>query len=157
MVDYLNLAASNHFNLPKKIERLGNLSYNLWWTWHHDAGNLFSTIDNALWDEVRHNPVEFLHRVERPQYNAVMDDEAYMTNYASQIAAFDAYMNSTETWFTKEFPDVSEKKIAYFSFEFGLHESLPVYAVYFTVWVADGEVRFSPDVYDRDQHMAELL
>ena len=128
MVDYLNLAAPNHFNLPKKIERLGDLAYNLWWTWHHDAGKLFSTIDNALWNELRHNPVEFLHRVERPQYNVVMDDEAYMTNYTFQIEEFDAYMNSKETWFTKEYPDVLEKKISYFSFEFGLHESLPVYA-----------------------------
>ena len=128
MVDYLDIAAPNHFNLPKKIERLGNLAYNLWWTWHPDAVKLFSTIDNALWNEVRHNPVEFLHRIERPQYSVVMDDEAYMMNYASQIEAFDAYMNAKETWFTKEYPDVREKKIAYFSFEFGLHESLPVYA-----------------------------
>ena len=128
MVDYLNLAAPNHFNLPSKIERLGDLAYNLWWTWHHDAVRLFSAIDNALWDEVHHNPVEFLHRVERPQYSAVMDDEVYMSNYASQIVTFDAYMNSSETWFTKGHPEVREKKIAYFSFEFGLHESLPVYA-----------------------------
>ena len=111
MVDYLNLAAPNHFNLPSKIERLGDLAYNLWWTWHHDAVRLFSAIDNALWDEVHHNPVEFLHRVERPQYSAVMDDEVYMSNYASQIVTFDAYMNSSETWFTKGHPEVREKKI----------------------------------------------
>jgi glycogen phosphorylase len=114
--------------LPEQLSRLGDIAYNLWWTWNSGADELFASIDQALWEDTRHNAVEFLHRLERPHFNIAMADEAYMANYEKQVAAFDAYMNADETWFTQQYPAVKDKKIAYFSFEFGLHESLPVYA-----------------------------
>ncbi|MBN2047140.1 MAG: alpha-glucan family phosphorylase [Anaerolineaceae bacterium] len=128
MMDYFNVGIPQSFNLPKKIERLGELAYNLWWSWNQDACQLFAKLNPELWDEVRHNPVEFLHRIERPQLNAAMDNKEYMEMYDTQMAAYDDYMNAENTWFVQEHSDVKDKKIAYFSFEFGLHESLPVYA-----------------------------
>jgi len=66
--------------------------------------------------------------VERARLNAVADDPAYLDMYDQVMVAYDAYMSGKDTWFNKTYPRLFNKKIAYFSFEFGLHESVPVYA-----------------------------
>lgn len=118
----------NRFTLPKRINRLGELAYNLWWVWNPDAQAVFHLIDRLSWDTLNHNPVKFLHTVDRERLNAVADDPYYLENYDKVFKQFDAYMNQTDTWFATNYPALTDKTIAYFSFEFGLHESLPVYA-----------------------------
>ncbi len=118
----------NQFNLPRRIERLGELAYNLWWTWNPEAQQLFRLMDRTLWELVNHNPVEFLHTVKRPEVNVVLNDPAYMEMYDRVFVAFDQHLNAEDTWYQTTYPDMKDKKIAYFSFEFGLHECLPVYA-----------------------------
>jgi glycogen phosphorylase len=118
----------NHFSLPRRISRLGPLAYNLWWVWNPEAQMLFSIIDKTLWDQLSHNPVAFLRKVDRARLNAVTNDRYYLEFYDRVLRNFDQYMKGENTWFAKTFPELSDKKIAYFSFEFGLHESLPVYA-----------------------------
>ena len=49
--------------IPDRISRLADLSYNLWWSWHPEAQNLFKRIDAELWEAVYHNPVLFLREV----------------------------------------------------------------------------------------------
>ena len=68
----------NHFSLPARIKRLGELAYNLWWTWNLEASEAFYRIDQTLWDEVNHNAVIFLLRVERAKLNAVANDRHYL-------------------------------------------------------------------------------
>lgn len=116
------------FSLPRRIQRLGELSYNLWWVWNHDAQALYRMIDKPLWDMVSHNPIAFLQQVQRPLLNKVVNESAFLDKYDAVIEKFDRYMQSQETWFDKEYNDFRKDTIAYFSFEFGLHESLPVYA-----------------------------
>ena len=53
----------NHFSLPRRIRRLSELAYNLWWTWNPDAQRLYLRIDRVLWEETNHNPVRFLRLV----------------------------------------------------------------------------------------------
>ena len=118
----------NHFSLPRRISRLADLTYNLWWVWNPDAQRLFSQIDKELWERIYHNPVAFLRQVERPKLNAVTYDRYYLEAYDRVLRNFDAYMKAEDTWFKQNFPDRVGQEIAYFSFEFGLHESLPVYA-----------------------------
>lgn len=118
----------NRFNLPKRINRLGELAYNLWWVWNPEAQAAFYLIDRLWWDTLNHNPVKFLHTVDRERLNAVADDPYYLENYDKVFAQFDAYMSSEQTWFDRNYPALKSGQIAYFSFEFGLHESLPVYA-----------------------------
>lgn len=118
----------NKFSLPRRIRRLGELSYNLWWTWNYDTQRLFSRIDQDLWERVYHNPVRFLRQVERARLNAVTHDRYFLEFYDRQIKAFDDYMNPTETWCSVNHPDCENRPIAYFSTEFGLHETLPIYA-----------------------------
>ncbi|MCS6992231.1 MAG: alpha-glucan family phosphorylase [Anaerolineales bacterium] len=117
----------NHFDLPRRINRLGELSYNLWWTWNPNAQRLFSRIDNNLWERVRHNPIIFLRKAERPALNAAAQNPIYLELYDQVFAEFDAYMRRSDTWFASTHPN-SKDQIAYFSMEFGLHETLPIYS-----------------------------
>ena len=119
---------ANHFDLPEHINRLGKLAYNLWWTWRPDAQRLYSWIDPYLWEETYHNPVLFLRKVRRTSLNAVVHDRNFMRYYDQVIEAFDTYMAAEDTWYKRNFKDHTNQTIAYFSTEFGLHETLPIYA-----------------------------
>ena len=114
--------------LPKRISRLSDLVYNLWWTWHLDVQRLFERIDNVWWEASYHNPVRFLNHVERKALNAAVRDNRFTVLYDRVMAEFDTYLSSSDTWFARTFPDLLGKTMAYFSMEFGLHESLPIYA-----------------------------
>ena len=118
----------NSFNLPKRVEGLSRLAHNLWWSWNPDAQRLFSHIDQTLWNAVNHNPIAFLHRLDRPRLNAALDRPKFLAKYDAVMAQLDAYLAKKDTWFASTYPNLFDKQIAYFSFEFGLHESLPVYA-----------------------------
>ena len=116
------------FTLPGRIDRLGDLAFNLWWVWNPEAQRLFKEIDDLLWEDSYHNPVAFLRDVERSRLNAVVDDPYFLDKYDRVIREFDRYMNEKDTWFSQTYPALTDDQLAYFSFEFGLHESLMVYA-----------------------------
>jgi starch phosphorylase len=118
----------NHFDLPRRISRLGEMAFNLWWTWNPTAQRLFNRIDNALWERLNHNPLRFLRQVGRSEINAAAQDSVYLELYDRVFRDFDAYLGQEDTWFSREFPCQSKKCIAYFSMEFGLHETLPIYS-----------------------------
>ncbi len=118
----------NHFDLPRRIDRLGELAYNLWWTWQPNAQRLFSRIDHALWERLAHNPIRFLRQVERACLNEAAQDSAYLENYDSVFQFFDTYLASRDTWCSQQQPDFCKKPVAYFSMEYGLHETLPIYS-----------------------------
>ncbi|HUS13645.1 MAG TPA: alpha-glucan family phosphorylase [Chloroflexia bacterium] len=113
--------------LPARLARLLDLAYNLWWAWHPEARHLFQDIEPDLWDQVYHNPIKFLREVRQTQLEAAAADPAYLQRFDAVLAAFDAYMTPASTWFRSEHLG-DEKTIAYFSMEFGLHESLPIYS-----------------------------
>ncbi|MBC8504291.1 MAG: alpha-glucan family phosphorylase [Anaerolineales bacterium] len=119
---------ANHFSLPRRIRRLGELAYNLWWTWKPDAQRLFRRIDLDLWERTYHNPVQFLRQIERAQLNAVAQDRNFLDFYDRIFRMFDQYMKADDTWFLREHADRKNRPIAYFSTEFGMHETLPIYA-----------------------------
>jgi starch phosphorylase len=118
----------NQFSLPRRIRRLSELSYNLWWTWNPDAQRLFSRIDEDMWERTYHNPVRFLRKIERARLNAVTHDRYYLDFYDRAFRAFDKYMQDRNSWCSLQYPECLNKPIAYFSTEFGLHETLPIYA-----------------------------
>ncbi len=121
-------ALPNHFSLPGRIKRLGELAYNLWWVWNPDGRAVFYRIDRPLWEDSHHNPVAFLKSCDRARLNAMASDRDYLAFYDQVFESFDRYMGEKDTWFARQYPEQKGKSIAYFSFEFGLHESLPVYA-----------------------------
>ena len=118
----------NHFKLPKRINRLGELAYNLWWSWNLNGMRLFLQLDRRLWEEVSHNPIAFLHQVDPERLKEAEKDEYYLKEYDRVMAKFDDYMQPEKTWFNENHANLTEKIMAYFSFEFGLHESMPFYA-----------------------------
>jgi starch phosphorylase len=118
----------NHFHLPARISRLGELAYNLWWTWNPSAMRLYLQLDRRLWEKINHNPIAFLHQVEIEKLESAAADASYQEEYDRILAAFDAYMANSATWFAREYPQFKDRQMAYFSFEFGLHESMPFYA-----------------------------
>jgi glycogen phosphorylase len=116
------------FNLPKRLSRLSELAYNLWWTWQPQAARVFGRIDYELWERLGHNPIRLLREVGRPRLNQAAKDKEYLALYDSVFADFDSYMNQTKTWTSQNHPELNGRPIAYFSMEFGLHETLPIYS-----------------------------
>lgn len=116
--------------LPKRLARLGELAYNLWWTWRPDAQALFQRIDPVLWETVYHNPVKLLRQAPRKTLAALAKDKRFVDSYERVINDFTAYMAEPGrggTWYNKNYGNW-KNGIAYFSFEFGIHEALPMYA-----------------------------
>ena len=116
--------------MPSRINRLYELAYNLWWSWHHEARTLYSTLAPELWEEAGHNPVRFLSEVQPSHLEEVANSPDYLRHYDSVLRDFDAYMHPSEdgTWFMHTYPEYANCTIAYFSAEFGLHEALPIYS-----------------------------
>src|SRR5947209_5828603 len=116
--------------MPARINRLYELAYNLWWSWHPEARALYRTLDSELWDHVRHNPVRFLSEVEPKRLEEAAQRTEYLTEYDSVLRDFDHYMNPgpEDTWFLTTYPELANHVIAYFSAEFGINEALPIYS-----------------------------
>jgi glycogen phosphorylase len=114
--------------IPVELSRLYDLAYNLWWTWSVDAHQLFNRIDPARWAHY-HNPVEILINVEPHRWEHLLLDDPFVASYHRVTSALDRYIASAETsWFRRTYPDFQAGPFAYFSTEFGWHESLGVYS-----------------------------
>ena len=120
--------APNSFDLPYRIKRLADLAHNLWWVSNPEAARMFKEIDPLSWEQSNHNPVVFLRKVERRTFDDLIKDRYFLERYDRIMREFDAYMNKDDTWFRVTYPNLTDEQIAYFSFEYGLHESLMVYA-----------------------------
>lgn len=115
-------------DLPKQISRLHELSYNLWWTWHPEAARLFGRLDYELWERLGHNPIRLLREIERARLKQAASDKEYQKLYKTVFADFDSYFSDSNTWTHRTHPEFDSRPVAYFSMEFGLHETLPIYS-----------------------------
>ncbi len=116
------------FDLPKRIERLGELAYNLWWTWQPETGHLFGKLDYDMWERLGHNPIRLLREIPRSRLGQAVKDSEYLALYDRIFESFDAYFAEEQTWARQTHPEFDSRQIAYFSMEFGLHETLPIYS-----------------------------
>ena len=114
--------------LPKNINRLQEIANNLWWSWNSEFLRLFKDIDSDLWDTVDKNPVKFLKRVSQERIERASNDDKFVKEYNKVVKNFDDYMTSKDTWFNKKYPDNKNDLIAYFSAEYGLDETIPIYS-----------------------------
>jgi starch phosphorylase len=119
---------TSSFNVPQRIHRLPELAYNLWWTWEPEAARLFGRLDYDLWGRLGHNPIRLLREVDPARLEQASKNSEYLGLYDHIISVFDSYMNQTNTWTSQAHPELNGKPIAYFSMEFGLHETLPIYS-----------------------------
>lgn len=113
--------------LPPQLTRLRELANNLWWSWNGDAQELFRRLEPDLWNDISQNPVWFIAHVSQRRLTQAAEDRAFTSHLDRVMKSYDEYMGR-ETWFTHRFGDGKGAKIAYFSMEFGLHESLPIYS-----------------------------
>ncbi len=115
--------------LPRDFQQLYELAYNLWWAWTPKARELFSAIDSAKWALYR-NPVQLLINVDPRRWYPLLDNEAFRTRYRAVMNDFERYMRPEDepTWFARRHGEAAAETIAYFSMEYGLHESLKIYS-----------------------------
>jgi len=109
-------------------ERLWSLARNLWWSWDHDAASLFLDLAPARWRELNHNPISLLaniplEEIERRAGEMVLHSRI---NYAYRRLR--EYLDSDRTWAARHAGALRPRPVAYFSAEFGLHESVPIYS-----------------------------
>ena len=114
--------------LPKRIEKLSEISNNLWWSWNTEFLRLFQRIDGDLWENSNKNPIKFLKHVSQERLENVAKDVNFLKEYDKIVEDFDGYMNSKNTWFTKKYPEEKDDLIAYFSAEYGLDQTIPIYS-----------------------------
>jgi len=115
-------------DLPPALASLAKLARNFRWTWNHETRDLFRSIDKALWDRCEHNPVQFLTLVPRDKLEKFTRDATFTDRLKRAEHDLDDYMAS-ETWFDRAYPGRRENTtIAYFCFEFGITEGLPIYS-----------------------------
>jgi len=114
--------------IPERLSRLTEIANNLWWTWNCEAVEMFRLADADLWESTGGNPVSFLKKIGSKRLEQLADDKNFLDTYDDVAAKFDAYMSRTDTWFSRTYPDHKDKMIAYFSAEYGLNETLPIYS-----------------------------
>jgi glycogen phosphorylase len=114
--------------LPDRLKDLGDLASDLWWSWHYRARDLFRRLDYPLWRSTAHNPVAVLRQVSRERLEAMSRDRAFLALYDDAVRDLRATRVSRESWWSRTHAEAATATIAYFSAEFALHQSLPIYA-----------------------------
>jgi starch phosphorylase len=132
-------------DVPPPLAPLMELARNLWWVWHPDAVELFRRLDRKLWEDVYHNPVKMLGLISQDRLAKFAHDEGYLAHLKRIHDAFKLHL-SEEGWFQQAHKEAeggpsltssvvatagsktNKRLVAYFSAEFGLHESLPIYS-----------------------------
>jgi len=107
-------------HIPENLDGLERLSRNLWWSWNYIGSELFEYINKERWYELKFNPVALLESLTYEELKQLSINEKFVARLQKVLAEFDAYMAKGE-----EKPgDV----IAYFSMEFGLHDTIKIFS-----------------------------
>ena len=114
-------------SLPEKLEPLREIVYNLYWSWNHDAIELFRRLDRRLWEDTHHNPVLMLGKISQDRLNDVVSDDSFISHMNRVLVQLNVYTEE-KSWYQKNYNYEGENIIAYFSAEFGLTECLQVYS-----------------------------
>jgi starch phosphorylase len=122
-------------HLPGRLQGLNRLAYNMWWCWNHEAVSLFRRIDDELFDKLENSPVKLLSTVGQERLDQLLRDDGFLAHMDRVLAGLDKYLTQ-KTWFQETYGSESlsnvdlaaRYRMAYFSAEFGLHESVPIYS-----------------------------
>ncbi len=110
------------------IDKLRELARNFWWSWHPNAIELFRGLDTMLWRKVGHNPVEFLQRIAPDQLERRASEMALHSRVDYAFRRLNEYLKNDDSWGRMHASIFQARPVAYFSAEFGIHESLPIYS-----------------------------
>src|SRR5271167_2146257 len=107
---------------------LHRLAGNLWWTWNQDAQNLFHDLSPRGWQNLYHNAVAILHEVSDYELRVRLQNHDFAGHVRHVLHDFETYLNEKKTWANEHAPELVKHPVAYFSAEFGFHETLPIAA-----------------------------
>ncbi len=119
------------------VAGLNRLAHNLWWTWDQEAQELFHDLSPRGWQNLHHNAVAVLREVSDYELRVRLQDSEFAGRVRAVLGAFDAYLNDQNTWAHQNAPALRQNPIAYFSAEFGFHETLPIAAGGLGILAAD--------------------
>ena len=109
-------------------DRLRTLAHNLWWTWHPEVISIFTDLDPHLWRQVKHNPIAFLGQITPEQVEERASELVLHSRINYAFRRLDEYLEQQKTWGAIHCGNLNNRPVVYFSAEFGLHESLPIYS-----------------------------
>ncbi len=107
---------------------LNRLARNLWWTWSQEAQEIFHELSPRGWQNLYHNAVAILHEVSDYELRVRLQDEEFAQRVREVLHKFEAYLQEKNTWARQHAPSLLANPVAYFSAEFGFHETLPIAA-----------------------------
>ncbi len=113
--------------IPDSLKDLEFIAANMFWSWNPEYEALFKRIDSGLWSSCGHNPVKLLGSVPQERFNSLAEDQGFLCELKRDSEKLREYLEQP-TWFGKVCSECDNSVIAYFSAEFGIHESLPIYA-----------------------------
>jgi starch phosphorylase len=114
--------------IPERIGRIKEIADSLWWSWNPSARAIFRTLDYSLWSQSDHNPIRQLYEISHEKLEAAARDDTFLGIYDTAIARLDAEKKGGHSWYSSN-PSLSlPGPVAYFSMEFAIHSSLPIYA-----------------------------
>ena len=115
-------------DLPESLLPLLELAKNFWWVWQPDAVELFRRLDRkCLWEDVYHNPVKLLGQLSQARLGEIAADDGLMVHINRVYSNFKKHL-AEPGWYKDAHGDQPTLHVAYFSAEFGVHESLPIYS-----------------------------
>ena len=106
--------------LPAELKCLDEIAHNMWWAWNYEARDMWKSLDNALYDEVGHNPVMLLDRLSYERKEAIVKDKAIMERVKAVYKKFRKYMDVA--------PDAKRPSVAYFCMEYGINQVVKIYS-----------------------------
>ncbi|MBS3754793.1 MAG: alpha-glucan family phosphorylase [Desulfobacterales bacterium] len=112
--------------IPERLQFLETLARNLWWCWRLDAIELFRRVDPRLWEQSGRNPIVFATMMSQERFERGARDESFLAHLDRVQKTFEdeikSPVDSSQTRYGRD------KRVAYFSMEFGIHESLPFFS-----------------------------
>src|SRR5258708_25469222 len=114
--------------LTQLTEGLKRLARNRWWTWDQGAQEIFQELSPRGWQNLYHNAVAILHEVSEYELRMRLQNLDFAEHVRRVLECFDRYMNDGATWAHQNAPALRANPVAYFSAEFGFHETLPIAA-----------------------------
>jgi len=113
--------------LPEKLNRLMDIANNMWWVWNFEAIELFRRLDIELWKAVEHNPHKLLGSIAQNKLDEAAESESFIAHMERVLTELNRHL-TRKSWFEENFSSETDARFAYFSAEFGIHESLPIYS-----------------------------
>jgi len=119
---------TRHDETAELLEKLRSLAANLWWTWNQECQEIFNELSPRGWQDLYHNAVAVLQDISEYELRTRLRDPVFARKVREVIAAFETYIEQKDTWAFRNAPSLVDHPVAYFTAEYGFHETLPIAA-----------------------------